>query len=55
MHEVVWLAVERVRPTFDRLEEDRNRSRRPRMRNRRAGQGGIDKDGVGQIEERGRA
>jgi hypothetical protein len=53
VQEVVWLAVKRVRWSLDRLEEDRNRGRRPRRRNQRAGRGGIDVDGVEQMGERG--
>jgi hypothetical protein len=49
VQEVVWLAVERVRQTFDRLEKDRNRGRRPRRRNQRAGRGRNDEDGLGQM------
>jgi hypothetical protein len=33
---VGWLVVERVRRTLDRLEEDRNRGKWPRMRKHRA-------------------
>ncbi len=53
VQQVVWFAVERVRRSLDRLEEDRTRGRSLRRRSQRAGQGGNDKDGVGQIGERG--
>jgi hypothetical protein len=53
VQEVIWLAVERVRQTLDRLEGDRNRGRRPMRRHHRAARGENEEGGMEGMGERG--
>ncbi len=46
------MAVERVRRTLARLEEDRNRGRKPRRKNQRAARGGNDEGDVEPMRKR---
>jgi hypothetical protein len=53
VEEVIWLALKKVRQILARIEENRNRGKRPRRRNQRAAKCKNDEDDVGQIGKRG--
>jgi hypothetical protein len=53
VQEVIWLAVEGVRRTLNRLEGDRNRGRMPRRRHQWAARGGHEEERMGGMGDRG--